>query len=380
MVDWLDIEAARRTGGLKWAAVPEGTLAAWVAEMDVAPPPGVTAALADAVDRHAVLYPPLESMTDLPEVIAGWHRRRLGQPVDTDRVLYTGDVIAGLVFTLRTLLPVGSGVVLTTPVYHPFFTALDEAGMHQVRIPLSADGTRFGLDVERIGEAFAAGARAIVLCNPHNPTGSAPSADELAAVGDLAERHDALVISDEVHLPLALPGRTATPFTVARPDLAGRTVTLTSGSKAYNLPGLRFAWLVAGDDALARRLRTPVFFARGAWSGPGQVAARAALETADGWLDTLVTDLADRHDLVASALEGLLPDGALATPDASFLGWLDLRSTPIGDDPVAALGAVGVRVSPGEQFGTEGTGHIRLNVAAAEPTLELILERIAGAI
>lgn len=380
MVDWLDAEVARRAGGIKWAAVPGDTLAAWVAEMDVAPPPSVSAALADAVDRHAVLYPPLESMTDLPAVIAAWHGRRLGQPVDADRVLYTGDVIAGLVFTLRTLLPVGSGVVLTTPVYHPFFTSLDEAGMHQVRIPLRPEGTRFRLDLERIGAAFAAGARAIVLCNPHNPTGSAPTADELAAVGDLADRHDALVVSDEVHLPLTLPGRAATPFTVARPDLGGRTVTLTSGSKAYNLPGLRFAWLVAGDDDLARRLRTPVFFARGAWSGPGQVAARAALADADGWLDDLVTGLADRHALVAAVLADRLPEGALATPDASFLAWLDLRATPIAEDPVAALAAAGVRVSPGVQFGTEGTGHVRLNVAAAESTLQRLLDRILGAI
>ncbi|MEX1280955.1 MAG: aminotransferase class I/II-fold pyridoxal phosphate-dependent enzyme [Acidimicrobiia bacterium] len=380
MVDWLDAEDSRRTGGIKWAAVPDGTLAAWVAEMDVAPPAGVSVALADAVDRHAVLYPPLESMTDLPTVIAGWHGRRLGQSVDADRVLYTGDVIAGLVFTLRTLLPVGSGVVLTTPVYHPFFSSLDEAGMHQVRIPLLAEGRRFRLDVERIGEAFAAGARAIVLCNPHNPTGSAPTVDELAAVGDLAERHDALVVTDEVHLPLTLPGRTATPFTVARPDLAGRTVTLTSGSKAYNLPGLRFAWLVAGDDALAHRLRTPAFFARGAWSGPGQVAARAALDGADGWLDDLVADLADRHALVAAALADRLPDDAIAVPDASFLAWLDLRATSISADPVAALDAAGVRVSPGAQFGSEGRGHVRLNVAAAESTLDRVLERIVGAI
>lgn len=380
MVRWLDEEEARRSGGLKWAAVRADTLAAWVAEMDVATPPFVHDALVEGLRRHATTYPPQEAMTDLPERIAAWHRRRLGQPVEATRILFAGDVIAGIQAALRALVPAGSDVVVTTPVYFPFFFAIDAEGMHQRRVPLRVEAGRHALDLDGIDAAFAAGARAMILCNPHNPTGSAPTRDELVAVADLAERHDALVISDEVHAPLALPGADVTPFSVAAPDAAERTVTITSTSKAFNLPGLRFAWIVPGSERLHRHVAARPFFTRGAWAMPGHLATAAAVTHGDAWLDDLVADLADRHALVRGALSGVVPDTAVARPDASFLAWIDLAETSIADRPVAALADAGVRVSPGVDFGQEGRQHVRINVAAATSTLHRVMERVATAI
>lgn len=377
MIEWLDEARARAAGGVKWASVDPDTLALWVAEMDLAPPPEVTAALHDAIDRHAVLYPPLErpGSTDL---IAAWHGARLHHPVDPGRILFSGDVLAGLVFTLSTLLEPGAGVILPTPSYPPFFDAVEQARCGGVRVPMERLGRRHRLDLDRIDAALGAGARAIVVTNPHNPTGSAPSPDELRGIADLAEHHDALIVSDEVHAPLVLPGRRVVPFSVAAPDAVGRLVTLTSGSKAYNLPGLRFAWLVAHDDEMFGRLRARPFHERGAWSGPGLVAAGAALGSSPTWLDDLVEDIAVRHDLVAAALAPLVGEGAISDPDASFLSWVDFSGTSISSDPAAALAAGGVRVEPGPRFGAEGEGFVRINVGASIDTLDRALERIVG--
>jgi cystathionine beta-lyase len=378
VIEWLDEAAARAAGGIKWAAVAPDTLALWVAEMDVAPPPEVTAALHDAIDRHGVLYPPLERIGHLREGIADWHADRLGHPIDAERVLFTGDVLAGLVFTLSTRLEPGSGVILPTPSYPPFFDAVEQARCRGVRVPMTREGRRHRLDLDRIESAFADGARAIVVTNPHNPTGSAPSTDELAGVADLAERHDALIISDEVHAPLTLPGRTTSPFSVAVPDAAPRLVTLSSGSKAYNLPGLRFAWLATHDDAMSEALAARPFHERGAWSNLGQVAAAAALGSDPAWLDELVADIADRLAMVVEALGPHVGVEAISDPDASFLSWVDLRDTPIDADPAGAIAETGVRVERGPRFGAEGEGFVRINVATSKDTLTRALDRIVG--
>lgn len=378
MIRWLDEVEARRAGGIKWTAVDDGVLAAWVAEMDAAPPPEVTAALTDAVDRHAVLYPLLEGHDDLTTAIARWHADRLGQPVEADRVLYSGDVLAGLVFALANLLEPGTEVVLPVPAYPPFFDAIGHAGMRTRLVPMTRTARTHHMDLDRMEAALAAGAGAVLVCNPHNPTGSAATTDELAAIARMAATHDALVVSDEVHAPLALPGRTVTPMSVAAPEAADRLVTLSSGSKAYNLPGLRFAWIVSHDPDVAGRLAAKPFHERGAWSNLGQVAQRAALESDPAWLSSMAEDLASRHDMVADALGPVVGIDAISDPDASFLSWVDMSGTRIGADPAAALLEAGVRLEPGPRFGEVGTGFVRINLGAAAATLEQVLGRVVG--
>lgn len=378
-VRWLDESGARRAGGKKWLGAPVGSIPAWVAEMDVAPPVAVSDALVAAVDRHATMYPPLEGDTDLVDLLADWHLRRLGQLVEAGSILFLGDVIAGVGFVLRTLLEAGDGVVVPVPAYPPFAIAVRHADRRFVPVPMTSDAGRYALDLDAIEAALATGARAVMLCNPHNPTGTAPTPGELRAVAELTAAHGALVISDEVHAPLGLPGATVTPFSVAAPDAHRRTVTITSVSKAFNLAGLRFAWLATHDEALARRLGDVPFYVRAGWSTPGVVAAAAAVGSADGWLDALVVDLAERHRRVADVLGPVLPAGAVTEPAASYLSWVDFAGTRVADDPAHHLRGVGVRVSPGPEFMADAA-HARINVALALPLLDEALGRIADAL
>jgi cystathionine beta-lyase len=371
-VDWLDEARARAAGSLKWSRVGPDTLAAWVAEMDVALAPPVAEALHRAVDSAVVGYPPLERPGDLPDVIADWHARRLDHPIDPDHVLFSAEVISGLAFALSTVLDPGAGVVVPSPAYPPFSEAIAWAGMREIRVPL--DGDR--LDLAAIDRALAKGATGVVVCNPHNPTGSIPSPTTLAELAAVVRSHDGWVFADEVHAALTHPGHRTTPFSVAAPALADRTITLTSASKAFNLPGLRFAWLVSHDDAVHERLAARPRHDRGPGGVLGQVAARAALTEGDDWLDALRSDLVDRHTTVRSALEPALGPEAIARPAASYLAWIDLTASRIGDDPARRARGAGVRVSPGTDYGREGVGHIRLNVAAHPDTLDRVLERL----
>ena len=158
------------------------------------------------------------------------------------------DVMAAIVELLRALTEPGDGVVVATPAYPPFFDGIPEAGRRVVEVPLAGRE----LDLDGIDAAFAAGARALLLCNPHNPTGRVLDRATLESLAEIADRHGALVVSDEIHAPLTLPGARHTPF-AALGDR--RAVVLTSASKAFNLAGLKCAVAVAGSDERRRRAR-----------------------------------------------------------------------------------------------------------------------------
>ena len=371
-VQWLDESAARATQSLKWSKCGPETLAAWVAEMDVALAPPIASALHDAIELHMVGYPRHETESDLREVIADWHARRLGHEIHAERVLYSAEVISGLAFALSTVLEPGSGVVVPSPAYPPFSEAIAWAGMREIRVPLANGMT----DPEAIDRVLADSAGAVIVCNPHNPTGRVPTLDELAAIGDVAERRGAWVFADEVHAALTHPGRSSVPFSMAAPALADRAITLSSASKAFNLPGLRFAWMISHDDAVHARLAAQPVHDRGPDGTLGQVAARAALADGDDWLDDLRQDFVGRFEMVRSALAPRIGESVLSRPGASYLSWIDFSGTAIGDDPAAHIARAGVRVAPGTDYGAEGLGHIRLNVAAHTDTLERALDRI----
>ncbi len=373
-VEWLDEAACRAASSLKWSKVGTETLAAWVAEMDVALAPPIAAALHEAIDLQMVGYPPHETETDLREVIAEWHAHRLGHQIDAGRVLFTAEVISGLAFALSTVLEPGTGVVVPSPAYPPFSEAIAWAGMTEIRVPLDGVAT----DPAAVDRALGSGAGAVIVCNPHNPTGRVPPLEELRAIAEVVDRRGAWVFSDEVHAALTHPGHRTMPFSEAAPELAGRTITLSSASKPFNLPGLRFAWIASHDDAVHARLAARPVHDRGPGGVLGQVAARAALVDGDAWLDDLREDLVERLSMVRNALGSVIGPDSLSRPEASYLSWIDLSATRIGDDPAAHIARAGVRVAPGTDYGAEGAGHIRLNVATHEETLARVLDRMTS--
>src|SRR3954465_12596981 len=225
----------------KWAGYPPDVLPVWVAEMDFPLAEPIKAALHEAVERDDIGYLGPE-LLGVPQALADFAARRLGWEVDPEQVIVATDVMVGVEECLRVLTDPGAGVVITPPVYPPFFADVRHAGREVVEAPLIGGD----LDVAAIERAFEDGAQAILLCNPHNPLGRVWSRGELAAVVDVAGEHGAWVIADEIHGPLA---RGFTPIHA----LSDRAVALTSASKAFNLPGLKLGLIVtAGGEARER--------------------------------------------------------------------------------------------------------------------------------
>ncbi len=257
----LDLDRLRRRRSEKWQLHPPDVLPAFIAEMDYDLAEPVLAALRSAVDLSDCGYATADG---LGETFAAFAAARHGWAVDPGRVHLVPDVMAGVDAVLALATEPGDGVVINTPVYPPFFKHIGLAGRQVVEVPLVPVNGRWELDFARLEAAFAAGARGYLLCNPHNPTGRVFSAADLGRIASLAERYGVLVLADEIHASLTLPGARHTPFVSLGGAAAEHGVTLASASKAFNVAGLKGAVAVAGSASMQRLLgRLPVVPVRG---------------------------------------------------------------------------------------------------------------------
>jgi len=368
----IPLQRLRRRRSAKWARYEADVLPAWVAEMDFPLAPPVKRALAEAVELDDCGYAWPEGL-DLGEAFAGFAASRWGWEVDPGAVSAAPDVVAAIAVLLRALAKPGDPVVINTPVYHPFFAVTRELGCELAEAPLRAGR----LDVEAIEERFAAGAVALVLCSPHNPTGGVPSREELAAIAAAAERHGAWVLADEIHAPLVLPGATHVPFLTVSDAAAARGFSLCSASKAFNLAGLHCAQIVTAAEGPAAVVEGLPFGA----THPGHlgaVATCAAFREGEPWLEDLLALLDHNRGLLRELLAAHLPEAVYESPDAGYLAWLDLRACELGEDPAEALLRRGrVALSPGPSFGPQGAGFARLNFGTSPALLEEIVARVA---
>jgi cystathionine beta-lyase len=290
------------------------------------------------------------------------------------------DVGVGVVELLRALTRPGDRVVVSPPVYPPFFTWVPEAGRELVEAPLRRGDDGWRLDLAALETAFAVGASVYVLCNPHNPVGRAHEPGELQAVVELAARHGVTVVSDEIHAPLVLPGARFTPLLTV-PGAARVAVAVLSASKAWNLAGLKCAAVVTGSAEMAAAAAGLPPDTRWRVGHLGVLASVAALTDGEEWLDRLLVTLDRRRAQLGELLAQRLPAVRWHRPEATFLAWLDCSALGEGDRPRELFldrGHVGLE--PGLRFGRQGSGHVRLNYATSAEVLDEAVARMAAAV
>ena len=377
----VSVERLRRRRTVKWTLYGPDVLAAWVAEMDFDVAPAVRAALLDAVEREDFGYVEAD-LSELTGAAAAFFSSTYGWDVPAHRVFPVADVLAGIRGALDTFVAPGAPVVVPVPAYPPLFDVVELSGRPVVPVPMvdaPAGGREAGpaLDLERIDAALVAGAGAVLLTSPHNPTGRVFGAAELGALAEVVDRHGARVVADEVHGPLTYPGHPFVPYASVGEAAAAHAVTVTSASKAWNLAGLKCAQVVTNRDD-ARRWRAVPLFAVPGPTPLGIAASVAAYRDARDWLTALVAHLdANRRrltDLVAEALPGV----RLHPPEGTFLAWLDCRALGLDDPARFFLDEARVALSDGPAYGGPAGGyeqHVRLNIA----TSTALLDEIVGA-
>ena len=377
--DSVSVERLRRRRSEKWATHPPDVLPSFVAEMDFAPAPAIAAVLGRALADGDLGYAHGRG-TELGLAFAGFARRRWGWEVDPDAVVAVPDVMVGVAELLRLLTPPGAGVIITPPVYPPFFSVIAETGRRPVEVPLRGADAGRRLPLAGIRAAARRGARALLLCNPHNPTGDVAERDELLAVAEIMADHDGVVLSDEIHAPLTLAGATHVPFCSLPDPAAERAITLTSASKGWNLAGLKCGLAVARSERMRATLAGLPIDLPDRVGHLGVLASEAAFRDGEPWLHALIDYLEETRRWLPGILADRLPQVRYEPGRATYLAWLDCRGLGLGDDPAAHFLEQGrVALAPGPDFGTPGRGFARLNLGTSRALIEEAVERVARA-
>jgi cystathionine beta-lyase len=375
--DHLDLDALRRRRSMKWRAYPPDVLPAWVAEMDFDLAPPVAQAVRDSLARGGDFGYAVD--LDAPELSAafsGFAARRWGWAVDPERVVLLRDVMRGIELWIEGFTQPGQGVVLTSPVYYPFLEGIRAAGRELVEVPMLRGADRWELDLDGLDAAFRRH-KLFLFCNPHNPVGRAYTEAELRTLGELIVRHDVRVVSDEIHAPLVLAPHRHIPLATIDPEVATRTLTLHSATKAWSLAGLHAAVAVCGNPADDAWLRGLSYRHRGAASILGVDTATAAFNEGEPWLDALLVHLAAARDHLVEQLRTRLPAIEWFPPQATYLSWLDAAALNLGPSPSKVLLERGrVALNDGAAFGRTGHGFVRLNFGTSRAIISQVIDRM----
>jgi cysteine-S-conjugate beta-lyase len=276
----------------------------------------------------------------------------------------------------------GDAVLLQLPSYPPFMAAIKDTGRRLIANPMRDNGTRWVVDLAAYEAAPDPRARVLIFCHPQNPTGRAYTRAELEDVAAFAIRHDLIVVSDEIHADIVYPGNAHIPLASLSPEIAARTITITSATKSFNIPALRCAVMYFGTPSLKAR-----FFERipsrllGSPGVTGVDATIAAWDDGQPWLDEILAQLQANRDWLAQTIGAELPGVTMRLPEATYLAWLDCSTLAL---PCPAgqffLDRARVGLNFGETFGAQYANFARLNFATPRPVLEQIVGRMADAV
>lgn len=371
----LTLDDLRKRTSAKWRRYDPDVLPLWVAELDVTLAPAISEALERAVRDGDLGY---SGTTAYTEAFVSFAAGAWGWDIAHDDVRAVSNVIAGYVEAIVEVTDAGSHVVVTSPVYPPFYSYLKQVDRQLLEAPLDPDLRLDMAALETAFEAATSGDRraAFLLCNPHNPGGVVHTRMELEAVAELASRYGVAVVSDEIHAPIVYDDATFVPYLSVDP--AG--IALHAASKGWNLAGIPAAIAVFGPAATEARNS----FTAGAHHGPthfGAIAQAAAYRDGREWLADLIAGLDSNRRLVASLVAEHLPGARFHMPAGTYLAWIDCRALGLGDNPAAAFLKRGrVALNSGSTFGTGGAGHVRLNIGTSPAILDEAVRRMAATV
>lgn len=379
-----DSEALRRMGRAKWT-LGSDRFGAAVAEMDFAPAREVVSALRSAVDRGDLGYPHQAAIETAAEASRQWLLDQYNWAVERQDVVTIGGLVHALEAYFHFFAGAKKDVIVPTPSYPPFLHVPTELGWNVIESPMQCVDGRWRLDLDDIERAFACGAGTLILCNPHNPTGTVFTRAELTSLSNIVEAHGGRVFSDEIHGPLTY-SKSATgedqrhvPYASVTDAAAGHAMTGVSATKGWNIGGINAAHVIVAERDRATAQRLNALLSHSA-STPGLWATTAAYSAGRSWLENLLIYLDENRRQLEDLIRGTLPGVGYRIPDASYLAWIDFRQTEWADRPALHISQrARVALMEGADFGSPGRGFVRLNFATPYPVLEEIITAISGA-
>lgn len=366
---------------MKWAKYAgRDIIPLWVADMDFAAPPAVLAAIRERVEHGVFGYN--QPTAAQVEAVVGYLRRHFDWQVDPGWIVWLPGLVSGLNVACRAVGEPGDAVFTATPIYPPFLGAPADSARRVVSAPLVRDSGGWLWDFPAV-DAVLKGSRARLfqLCHPHNPTGRVWSEDELWQIAALADKHDLVICSDEIHNGLVLdPACRHRVFAALSPEVAARSITLMAPSKTFNIPGLGAAFAVIPNPALRRAFHAAMHGIVPHVNALGMAATEAALGSCDAWQASLCDYLRGNARALERAVSAL-PGLDMRPVEATYLAWIDAREFAADhgiENPARHFEQHGLGLSDGADFGA--AGFVRLNFGTRRALLDEALARLARAV
>jgi len=370
----------RQSDSAKWHYYDEDVLPLWLADMDFPAPPAVIRALRERVE-HGIFGYGIEP-SRLREVIVARLEQLYNWKISPEDIVFIPGVVSGFNLVCQAFGEPGGGVLVQTPIYYPMLRAPGNAKMvrHEMELTRQPDGY-YTVDFDLMEKTVTAHTRVFLLCNPHNPVGRVFRKAELERMAEICLRRRVIICSDEIHCDLLLDGNQHLPIASLDPEIASQTITLMAPSKTYNIAGLHCSVGIVQNPELRTRLK-----AAGRDLVPGVnilgfVAALAAYEEGQEWLEACLQYLAANCDFLLDYVRTHMPGIKVRRPEGTYLAWLDCRETAIPGNPQQFfLQEARVALNDGALFGKGGEGFVRLNFACPRAILAEALERMAAAL
>ena len=367
----------------KWRGFAKDVLPLPVAEMDFPVAEPIRAILTELVANSDLGY-----LGPIPELGLGFKKfaqERWNWELDESQVRAATDVGVAVVEILRVMTQPGDSILINSPVYHNFYNWINETKLNKVDVPFQRTGDEaanpWEIDWAGIEKAYASGIKVHLLCSPHNPLGRIYSKEELLKFVGLAQKHNVLIISNELHAPLTYKGNQYTPILSLGENARKVSIVVSAASKGWNIAGLKCAIIVTQDPVLFARLNKMPLAVHYRSSLLGAFATAVAFSDCGDWLDDVVSQLDGNRYLIKNLLSAKLPSVRYHIPDNGYLAWLDLESLKLGVDPSKVLLEKGrVAFNPGHTFGAQCSQYIRLNFATSPVIVTEAIERIARAV
>ena len=351
----------------------------WVADMDFRPPAAVQRALKGMVDHG--LYGYYGDDAAYLDAIGWWMRTRHNWTVEPEWIFTTHGLVNGTALCLQAFTQPGDGIVLFTPVYHAFFRVIRAAGREAVECPLVERDGRMVMDFDAYDAQMTGREKMVILCSPHNPGGQVWTEEELRGLADFARRHDLILVSDEIHHDLVMPGQKHTVMANAAPDIMDRLVMMSATTKTFNLAGGHTGNVIIPDEALRKTFAQTLASLGISANSFGLEMARAAYSPEGAeWVDALCAYLDGNRQLFEDGMRAI--PGVRVTPlQATYLEWVDFRGLGMDETELRRRIESEARIAAnhGETFGVGGAGFQRFNIATPRARVVEAVERLQAA-
>ncbi|WP_336824220.1 MalY/PatB family protein [Sporosarcina sp. USHLN248] len=378
----------KNTRSVKWGNISavygledaSDVLPMWIADMDFKAPEPVIEAMRERLDHGIFGYSYICSACK--DAVRNWLSERHGWETKNEWMLFHHGVVPAIATVVETFTNEGDNILITSPVYPPFFNVPGHQQRNIVECRMIEEKGKYSIDFEEFERCLKKDVKLFILCNPHNPAGIVWSNEELKQMLELCNKYNVLVLSDEIHADLVLPGSVHTPLAKVAEEIGGRVITCVAPTKTFNLAGVQAAIMIAKDEDLREALqKNALSHGQMDLNAFASSALVAAYEEGGPWLNKLLEIISSNMDYVIDKLHEAVPKIHIRKPEATYLLWIDYRNTGLSEQEMMdkLLKKGKLALEPGSKYGEAGKGFLRMNIAAPRSVVEDGVERFITA-